>query len=58
MSRFKNYGLWVSLFSLIGILLKDKLPVGYDVIVTATLSILVTLGVISNPSSGNGYVDK
>ncbi len=58
MNRLKNYGLWVSLFSLIGILLKDYIPSNYQEIVTIVLSVLVGLGVISNPSSGNGYTDK
>ena len=56
--KWRNYGLWVSLFSLIGILLKDSIPVNFQEIVTVILSILVGLGVISNPENGSGYIDK
>lgn len=59
--KWKNYGLWVSITSILYMVLKD---LGYqidltrwDTYVTAILGILVTLGVISNPESGKGYFD-
>lgn len=58
--KLKNYGLWLSLFSLLGLLLKDTnlLPVNYNQYVELIMYILITLGVVSNPSAGKGYVDK
>ncbi len=62
MNRWKNYGLWVSIASLVLIILQ-QLNVGidagqYNEIVTLVLSILVAAGVISNPTNGSGYLDK
>ncbi|ATD55475.1 phage holin [Clostridium chauvoei] len=58
-SRFKNYGLWVSILSLIPLILS---AFGYKVIapeyqtVTATiLSILAALGVLNNPTTDNKW---
>lgn len=58
--KLKNYGLWLSLFSLLGLLLQDTnlLPVNYNQYVELIMYILITLGVVSNPSVGKGYVDK
>ena len=54
-SRFKNYGLWVSIFAFIPMLLKafgvDIIPANYDEIVSAFLGILVLAGIISNPTT-------
>jgi len=57
--RWKNYGLWVSIASVLYMVLKD---LGYQIdltrwetYVTAILGILVSLGVISNPENGKGY---
>lgn len=62
MSKFKNYGLWVSIASLVLIVLQNAnvavIPEQYNTIVNAVLTILVTLGILSNPSQGTGYIDK
>ena len=60
MKKLKNYGLWVSLFALIGLLLSDlgKMPSNYDQYVQILLYMLVAAGVISNPDNGKWYVDK
>lgn len=62
MSRFKNYALWISIFSFIPLLLKglgyDILPSNYNEIVTSFLGILVLAGIINNPTTTNkGYSD-
>jgi len=59
-SKWKNYGLWLSVLSLIGLLIKPKLQIGdveWDNLINAVLSILITLGIVSNPSLGKGYID-
>ena len=62
MNRFKNVGLYVSIFAFIPLLLKgfglDVLPSNYNEIVSAFLGILVLAGILRNPNSGNGYIDK
>lgn len=66
MERFRNYGLWVSLFSFIALFIKALKPYGvdivlpdnYDELVTAFLGILVLAGIISNPKDGNWYSDS
>ena len=66
MSKWKNYGLWVAVFSLIGLILAnyglyDALGLtseSYQGIVNGILGILAAAGIISNPSQGNGYLDK
>lgn len=57
--KWKNYGLWVSIASLLYMTLKD---LGFQIdltqwqtYVTGILGILVTLGIISNPENGKGY---
>ncbi|QNF29622.1 MULTISPECIES: hypothetical protein [Metabacillus] len=57
--KWKNYGLWVSIASVLYMVIND---LGYqidltrwDTYVTALLGILVALGVISNPESGKGF---
>lgn len=61
MNKWKNYGLWLSLASLAGIIL-NKFGIvelgNYQHIIDLILSILVALGVISNPNVGLGYLDK
>jgi uncharacterized membrane protein len=59
--KWKNYGLWVSIASVLYMVIND---LGYqidltrwDTYVTAILGILVALGVISNPESGKGFFD-
>ena len=61
-SRFKNYGLWLSLFSLIGILLNafgvNFVPEEYTQITNAILAVLIAAGIISNPTTeAKGYLD-
>ena len=60
--KLKNYGLWVSIASTVIMILqacglKFDVPVVNEII-TAVLGIFVTLGIVSNPSSGSGYIDK
>lgn len=62
MSRFKNYGLWISIAALIPMVLKgfniDILPDNYQEVINAVLAILVMLGLINNPTTENkGFVD-
>ncbi|MFD3156494.1 holin [Haloimpatiens sp. FM7330] len=62
MKRFKNYGLWVSIFAFIPLLLEGLgihiLPENYNEIVNAFLGILVLAGILSNPDTENkGYLD-
>jgi phi LC3 family holin len=61
-SRFKNYGLWVSIFALIPIILNSFgvkiVPDEYQAISNAVLTILVALGIISNPTTEcKWYID-
>ena len=60
--RFKNYGLWVSIFALIPLVLQgfgvNILPGNYEEIVVALLGVLVMAGILNNPTSENtGYLD-
>lgn len=54
-SRFKNYGLWVSIAALIPLILKcfgiEVIQGEYEQIVEAILSIFVMLGIVSNPTT-------
>lgn len=61
-SRFKNYGLWVSIASLVPLvssafgysIVSDK----YTAAVNGVLTLLVALGILSNPTTDNkGYLD-
>jgi len=61
-SRFKNYGLWVSILALIPMILSafgvNLVPEEYQVITNTILSILVALGIISNPTTeSKWYID-
>lgn len=62
MAKYKNYGLWVAVAALVGMILQDAglaiTPEKYDGYVQAILSILVLAGIISNPSKGAGFTDK
>lgn len=55
MSRFRNYGLWVSIAALIPMILKvfgvDVIPEDYENIVQTILSILVMAGILNNPTT-------
>ena len=61
--RFRNYGFWLSLFSLIGLLLNDlfghKAPWAWyhEMYVQTILSILVVLGIANDPNTGKWYKD-
>ncbi|MFS0862443.1 hypothetical protein [Fredinandcohnia sp. 179-A 10B2 NHS] len=60
--KWKNYGLWVSLASILYMVFRD-LGVQIDLTtwetyVTAVLGILATLGIVSNPDKGKGFFDK
>ncbi|MGL4850522.1 MAG: holin [Clostridium sp.] len=62
LSRFKNYGLWVSVAALVPMVLKgfgvDVLPENYNEIITSVLGILVMAGILSNPTTSNkGFLD-
>lgn len=62
LSRFKNYGLWVSVAALIPMVLQgfgvEILPDNYNQIITAILGILVAAGILNNPTTDNkGYLD-
>lgn len=62
LSRFKNYGLWVSVAALIPMVLQGfgvkVLPDNYNEIITAVLGILVAAGILNNPTTDNkGYLD-
>lgn len=54
-SRFKNYGLWVSILALIPLILNafgvKVMPEEYQAISNTVLGILVAGGVISNPTT-------
>lgn len=61
-SRFKNYGLWVSIFALIPLILNvfgvKVVPEEYQEITNAILSVLVAVGIISNPTTeAKWYLD-
>lgn len=58
-NKYRNYGLWLALSSLIGLILRDcgMMPESYNEYVEIIMYILIALGVISNPSMGNGYTD-
>lgn len=63
MKRFKNYGLWLALFSLAAMVLKDLFGVNiveeqYTLYVDTIMTILIALGIINNPSLGTGYRDR
>ena len=60
--KLKNYGLWLSLFSLLGMILLDTNVLAdlgrFDLYAKIILGILIALGVVSNPSTGTGFKDK
>ncbi|MGL5414341.1 MAG: holin [Clostridium sp.] len=62
LSRFKNYGLWISVAALVPMVLKgfniNVLPENYNEIITAVLSILVMAGILNNPTTeSKGFLD-
>lgn len=61
-SRLKNYGLWVSLLALIGMILQDfnVLQISmskYELYSETILTILIFLGIVNNPTTGKWYKD-
>ena len=61
-TRFKNYGLWVSILALIPMILSafgvKVVPEEYQAISNTILTILVALGIVSNPTTQcKWYVD-
>ncbi|PGB21660.1 hypothetical protein COM06_29970 [Bacillus toyonensis] len=60
--KFKNYGLWVALFAVLGMVLMDTVPhfnLGrYQEYVDMILYILIAAGVVSNPTAGKWFADK
>ncbi|PDY91483.1 hypothetical protein [Bacillus toyonensis] len=60
--KFKNYGLWVALFAVLGMVLMDTIPhfnLGrYQEYVDMILYILIAAGVVSNPIAGKWFTDK
>jgi uncharacterized membrane protein len=62
MKRFKNYGLWVAVAALVGMILQDAgvsiTPEKYDAYVNAILTVLVLAGIVNNPTSGRGFKDE
>ncbi len=61
MERFKNYGLWLSVASLLLMVLQDVgvniTPEKFNAYVQAILGILVLLGIVSNPKEGKWFND-
>jgi uncharacterized membrane protein len=60
--KWRNYGLWTSIASLLYMVFKDLgLQIdltSWETYVTSVLGILVTLGIISNPENGRGFFNK
>lgn len=60
-SRWQNYGLWVSLASVVGMIINLKYPEftgTWNDFYTVILTGLSTAGIISNPTTTNkGYID-
>ncbi|MEH7238328.1 hypothetical protein [Bacillus sp. JJ1562] len=60
--KWKNYGLWVSLASILYMVFKDlgmQIDLTtWETYVTAIIGLLATLGIISNPDKGKGFFDK
>ncbi|QVY63003.1 holin [Cytobacillus gottheilii] len=62
MAKWKNYGLWVAVAALFGMVLQDAglaiTPEKFNGYVDAILTVLVLAGIVSNPSVGKGFGDK
>ncbi|MEG0372031.1 MAG: holin [Clostridium sp.] len=58
-SRWRNYGLWVSVGSFIPLVLQglglNILPDNYTEIINAFLGILVMAGIVSNPTTSSKW---
>lgn len=61
-SKLGNYGFWISLTSAVVVFLQSiGVKIDNEIacqVVGSFCSILVVLGIVSNPSIGRGYVDK
>ncbi len=57
-NRWDNYGLWVSIISLVGLAFTNYLPANFELIANSVLTVLVGAGIISNPKEGKGYLDQ
>lgn len=59
LSRFRNYGFWISVAALIPLVLNafevKFIPEEYEAIVNAILAILVAAGIINNPTTENKW---
>lgn len=59
LSRFRNYGFWISIAALIPLVLNafevKFIPEEYEAIVNAILAILVAAGIINNPTTENKW---
>jgi uncharacterized membrane protein len=59
--RLRNYGLWVSIASLLFMIVQDLglhiTPEKWNAYVDLILGILVMLGIISNPKEGKWFSD-
>lgn len=61
MNKFKNYGLWVAIAALGGLIVNDfgwLAPEKYDQYIDALFAILIAGGIISNPTSGQWFKDS
>ena len=60
-SKWKNYGLWVAVAALLGMVLQDAgvalSPEKYQSYVDAVLTILILAGIVSNPAVGKWFKD-
>lgn len=58
-NKLKNYGVWVAVFSALGLLLQDfnVYPQHYAEITNLVLTALVVLGILSNPEDGKWFND-
>ena len=64
--KFRNVGLWVSIFAFVGLILGNyglyaligMTSITFKILTDAFLGILTLAGVLSNPNSGTGFIDK
>lgn len=58
-SRFKNYGLWISVAALVPMVLQgfglDVLPSNYTEIINGILGVLVMAGILNNPTTDSKW---
>ncbi|MFB6475790.1 phage holin [Paenibacillus glucanolyticus] len=68
-SKWRNYGLWVSMVAAVllvvsasgkvfGFEITEEMSTNITGLAMAILGLLVILGIISNPKEGTGYTDK